>query len=178
MAHASQPEKRSLAQLIGRSLLVLVPLAIALGFGYLHLQLRDKVRDQETVARFGVAVQAKIERIEIRKISQSSGPADKIAKAPRQVCQASFRYSPPRGNAVITKNLLAAPMDICKRYKAGDTTKVWVVPADNRIFMLEGDRIAPYWSWVSLLLFLVFGGFAIIMFKNVLGISRRQAGLR
>ena len=166
------------SNLIGRVLLVLVPLAISLAFGYLHLQLRDKLREQEIVAQFGIGVEARIERIEIRAVSQSSGPSDKIAKAPRRICQASFRYSPPGGEAVITKQLLSAPMTICERYKVGEKTRAWVVPSDNRIFLLEGDRIAPYWPWGSLFMFLIFGGFAIIMFKTVLGISRRQAGLR
>lgn len=178
MMDEQQPAKRTLANIAGKALMVLVPLAIGLGFGYFHLQIRQQIRDQETVAQLGIAVNAKIEQIGLRTIRAPHSSGNKAATGSREVCQATFRYSPPNGNAVITKSLLAAPLDLCKRYKAGDSTKAWVVPADNRIFMLEGDRISPWWSWVSLFLFMGLCGIAIVMLRSVLRIRRRQFSRR
>ncbi|MCC2097604.1 MAG: hypothetical protein KDJ29_11975 [Hyphomicrobiales bacterium] len=156
--------------------MVLAPLAIGLGFGYLHLQTRQQIRDQEMVAQFGVAVNATIQEVGVATVKPASSPTDKVARGSRQVCQATFRYSPPHGGAIINRRMLAAPMSICERYKAGDKVKAWVLPADTRVFLLEGDRINPWWSWASLLLFMAFCGFAIVMFRSVLGLSRRSSG--
>ncbi len=168
------PPQSILGGLAVKILLVLVPLLIGLGAGYAHLQVRQQIRAQETVAQLGVGVEATVESVEIRSQPIKSDGKSKSG-AVRDVCQAAFRYSPPGGKAIVTKRLLAAPKEICKRYKAGDKTRAWVVPADNRIFMLEGDRISPWWSWASLFLFMAFCGFAIVMFRRVLGITRRTA---
>jgi hypothetical protein len=167
MATAPQSSKTSISQLIGTVLVVLVPLAIGLGAGYIHLQVRQQIRDQETVAQFGVAIEAEVTGATVRTIAPAGGANAKTG-SPRKVCQASFRYSPPGGKAVISRQLLAAPMSVCQRYKPGDKTKAWVVPADTRIFLLEGDRINPWWSWASLFGFLIFCGLAIIALRNVL----------
>ena len=173
MAADTATSSASLATIAGKVMLVLVPLAIGLGFGYLHLETRQKLKDQEAFAQLGVEVNALVQEIGVVTLKPPSSPTDKVAKGGRQVCQASFRYSPPNGTAIITKRLLSAPMSICERHKAGDRVKAWVLPGDNRVFLLEGDRINPLWSWASLLLFMAFCGFAIVMFRGVLGLSRR-----
>lgn len=164
-----------MAMRIGRILMFAVPLAISLGFGYLFQQYRQTIENQDLAAQMGSRVLALIEEVRLIDASEPAGSAGRLFSPKRQYCVATFRYSPPGTTAIVRKRIRLNATTICQNRKAGDSIYATVVRGDDRIFLLDEDKIAGWWSWLFLALFVLFGLFAMINLRALLGIRRPGA---
>ncbi|MGE3246914.1 MAG: hypothetical protein AB7F96_13345 [Beijerinckiaceae bacterium] len=160
MAENASGARPSLLTLVMRVLLVALPLLTGLGFGYLHLAWRKQFREQETISQLGASVIANIDSLQMIK----SGNGER--------CLAIFRYEEPGKGAVVRRQIFMPSADYCSSHKANENVKAWIVPGDARIFVLDEQRISPWWQWLSLALFVLLCGIAIIMLRSMLGLRR------
>jgi len=136
-------------------------LALAIAAGYSFSRVDRMLSRQAPVGSWGQSVEAHVETIEIERTGAS--PA----------CLAVFRYNRPRDGAIVRRQLRSSSMERCERYEAGQTVTAWVVPGDTRIFILDEERIAPHWYWVTLALFVLFTLLALAQLRAMLGIRRK-----
>lgn len=162
--------------LVARWILFAVALSIGLGFGYLHLKLRQQVRSQNIIATVGVAVTAKIEALQVLK---SGGSAKNASAQHGSICSVTLRYASPDGKQVTRRHRRMTDLTICNRYRTGDNIRAYIVPADDRIFIFEDERIGWHWPWVAVALFVLFTGFSMIVLRSIIGgRSVRRTGRR
>ncbi len=167
MSQASKVTRKA-----GPLLAFIVPLMIGLGFGYLYQQYSQAARDQETATQFGSGVLALVEELRIVDGGSPAGSAGRLFGTKSEYCLATFRYSPPGTTSIVRKRVRLNSISMCKTRKAGDTVTARVVRGNDRIFLLEEDRIAFWWNWVFLSLFVAFSLLAMINLRALLGIRR------
>lgn len=152
------------------AIFLLAFIGMAVGSGFVFWNINKQLNAQALVDVVGQPVDAKITALEVkRQKNRSSGP-DKTAVADTENCFATFEYNAPGSKANIRKHMRLTYLTLCKRYKAGQTTRARVVPGDTRYFVLEDDRIAPYWWWISLAMFVFFSIIAIFFVRSVFGL--------
>lgn len=165
-SEAPTASRQSRGPLVARWTLFGVALAIGLGFGYLHLKLRQQVRSQNIIATVGVAVTAKIEALQVVK---SGGSGEGASTQSGSICSITLRYASPDGKQVTRRHRRMTDLTICNHYKTGDNIRAYIVPADDRIFVFEDERIGWYWPWIAVALFVLFTGFSMIVLRTIVG---------
>lgn len=160
-------------------LILLVPILVGAGFGYLSWEHSNRLKAQRAVDANGVAVIATIEGLKIEEFrNDTTRMGDGANRAePSLFCVVQVRYSVPGSSQTLRKVVWLEDDSICSRYKTTDPIAGKALPDDPKVFVLDEGRLAEYWYWICLLLFGLFTIVPVVLLLRVLtydGNGRRR----
>lgn len=139
-------------------LIIMVPIFIGLGFGYLSWTHFLRLQDQAAVDLRGVSILAKIEGLKIEKIEhRNTGPRAPTRDGPPGLyCVIQLAYTTNKVVEPMRKVFWLEDDTVCERYLVNDAIAGKVLPDSPDIFVLDESRLEAYWLWITLSLFILF----------------------
>lgn len=138
-------------------LLLLAPISIGAGFGYLSWKHSNRLLMQFKADLFGNSVLAEIISLEIIEIkSRRSGIGLSTNRTKLSYfCDVQVEYE--LNNQRITADKVRLEDEgVCRRYKIGDEIAGKIVNGTREGIMLDEGRLPVYWVFISFLLFILF----------------------
>ncbi|MEO9875617.1 MAG: hypothetical protein ABJC59_09870 [Anderseniella sp.] len=125
----------------------------------------------------GVAVTARIEGLKIEKFhNDTTTMGDGANRTEASLfCVLQVRYSNPGSSTVLRKVIWLEDDSICTRYKISDPIAGRMLADSPDVLVLDEGRLAEYWYWICLLLFVLFAGGPLVLLLRVFAAHRNGA---